>query len=73
MMPASAPFRVMRGQNNASRMVGPKTAPKPAQAYSHQIQYLAFGVHGEGEGVQRDYNHGRTAHPDEFGLGACRT
>jgi hypothetical protein len=32
MMPASAPLRVMAGQNSDRMMTGPKAAPKPAQA-----------------------------------------
>ena len=31
-MPASAPLRVMRGQNSDRMMTGPKAASKPAQA-----------------------------------------
>ena len=31
-MPAMAPLPVIRGQNNEKMMMGPKLAPKPAQA-----------------------------------------
>src|SRR5690606_38823165 len=42
-MPASAPMALSRRQNSDSRMIGPKAAPKPAQAKATSPRMLERG------------------------------